>query len=151
MISHTAEYALRAVVFLAQHYRSSSAQTAQEISFATQVPLPYLSKILNGLVRTKMVTSQRGLGGGFALATNPQKLTLLEIIDAVEPLRPLDHCPPGLDRKKGNTCPLHSILTESVQQTRDFFAKTTVGDLLAEDKEAKRKLCVLKSGGRSRS
>jgi len=145
MISHTAEYALRAVIFLAQHYRS--AHTAQEISRATLVPLPYLSKILNGLVRTNLVTSQRGLGGGFALVVNPTKLTLLEVIDAVEPFKASDLCPPGLNKKRGNACPLHTLLNQSVQQSRALFAKSTVGDLLSQDKLSKQKLCVIEGSG----
>ncbi len=147
MISHTAEYALRAVIFLAQDYRG--AHTAQEISQATHVPLPYLSKILNGLVRTTLVTSQRGLGGGFALAANPNKLSLLTIIDAVEPIKLCEQCPTGLGRKRGNSCPLHALLNQSVEQTRAIFAQSTVGDLLTQDKQARQKLCVLTNGAKS--
>jgi Rrf2 family nitric oxide-sensitive transcriptional repressor len=146
MISNTTEYALRAVIFLGQD--NQSAYTAQQISMATQVPLPYLSKILNGLVRTNLVTSQRGLGGGFALAVNPNKLTLLQVLDAVEPVRGTEHCPPSLDKKRGNSCPLHALLNESVQRMRSVYADSTVGELIAQDKGAKTKLCIFQNSSK---
>ena len=64
MISQTAEYALRAMVFLAMR---ESAATNEQIAQVTKVPPGYLSKILQQLGKAKLVSSQRGLGGGFVL------------------------------------------------------------------------------------
>ena len=63
MISQTAEYALRAVVFLSMNV--DAAFTTQQIAVATKVPAAYLSKVMQSLVRAGLVRSQRGLGGGF--------------------------------------------------------------------------------------
>lgn len=61
MISQTVEYALRAIVTIAQH--DGTPCTAQKISSITKVPAPYLSKLMQGLVRGNLVTSKRGLHG----------------------------------------------------------------------------------------
>src|SRR5690348_10425467 len=63
VLSQTAEYALRAVVTIARD--ESAGKTAQEIARESQVPLDYLSKVLNSLARAGIVKAQRGRGGGF--------------------------------------------------------------------------------------
>ena len=70
MISQTVEYALRAVVYLAD--QGEAARTTQQIAEATRVPPAYLSKVMQGLSRGKLVHSQRGLHGGFTLAREPK-------------------------------------------------------------------------------
>ena len=70
MFSQTLEYALRAVVTIAQHEGHSC--TASQISEITLVPAPYLSKLMQRLVRSGVVFSQRGLHGGFVLAQAAQ-------------------------------------------------------------------------------
>lgn len=71
MFSQTVEYALRAVVHLAAE--SPRARTTDQIATATLVPKAYLSKVLQALVRGGVVKSQRGLGGGIALAQPPSR------------------------------------------------------------------------------
>jgi Rrf2 family protein len=79
MLSTTAEYALRAVVWLAA--QDASACTAEQVSRATEVPGPYLSKVLQTLGKAGIVRSQRGLGGGFALNVEPERITVLQVIN----------------------------------------------------------------------
>lgn len=71
MFSQTAEYALRAVVFLAMSQKQ--AFTTQQIADATKVSAPYLSKVLQLLVKSGLIQSQRGIGGGFVLCKRPEK------------------------------------------------------------------------------
>ena len=73
MISKTAEYALRAVVFLAQSDQVPINRT--EISAATQIPNPYLHKVLQELHQAGIVSVQRGPGGGYQLIIDPNDLT----------------------------------------------------------------------------
>src|SRR5580698_6674931 len=94
MFSQTVEYALRAVVHLAD--RGPSPQTSDQIATATRVPKAYLSKVLQGLSRAKVVLTKRGLGGGIILVKSPAELTILEVVDAVEPIRRIRECPLGL-------------------------------------------------------
>src|SRR5271165_101255 len=108
MLSQTAEYALRAMVALAT--RSGEARTAQEIARASRVPLDYLSKVLNSLVRAGIVSGQRGRGGGFQIVRPVSEITVLEVVTAVDPLRRIRSCPLGLQAHGENLCPLHRKL-----------------------------------------
>ena len=79
MISQTTEYALRAVVFLASR-PDRTAISAQDISEATKVPVGYLQKILRSLAKEKILTAQRGSGGGFALAKVATSIRVLDVL-----------------------------------------------------------------------
>src|SRR5690606_3766729 len=85
VISPTAEYALRAVVCLAN--AAPAPQTNQQIAATTKVPSAYLSKVLQGLARAGIIRSQRGLRGGYTLQRDLEALTVLEVVETVDPLR----------------------------------------------------------------
>lgn len=130
MISQTAEYALRAIVYLAMN--SGRAFTTQEISAATKVPTAYLSKVLQSLVRAKLVQSQRGIGGGFVLIPPPNQLTILQVLNAVDPIRRIETCPLGLEAHGTDLCALHRRLDDATAVVENAFRETTIGDLLAK-------------------
>lgn len=79
MVNQTSEYALRAVVFLAEARRTCPV-TATMIADATGVPLNYLAKILHDLVRAGLLESSRGPSGGYRLLRAPQDLTVAEVL-----------------------------------------------------------------------
>lgn len=131
MLSRTVEYALRAVVCLA--HCAGKPATTELVAARTQVPAAYLAKILQGLSRAGLVRSQRGVGGGVALAADPATLTLLQIITAVEPLRRITDCPLGHSR--GKLCPLHSEVDAAIAAVEAVFQRTTLADILSRDTE----------------
>ncbi len=141
MISSTVEYALRAVAHLAAE--SPAICTAKQIATTTQVPAAYLSKVLQGLVKAKIIRSQRGVGGGISLAKEPERLTILDVINAVEPLQRISKCPLNLESHGTNLCPLHRRLDNAMAQAEMAFASTTVADLLSESGQPK-PLCDMK-------
>jgi len=130
MISQTVEYALRAMVAIAQH--AGQPCTSQQISEITQVPAPYLSKLMQGLVRAGLASSQRGLHGGFILAQDPSKLTIWEVVDAVEPFKRIHSCPLGIQSHGSKLCPLHQRLDRAMGMVEEQFRGTTIADVLAE-------------------
>lgn len=129
MFSQTVEYSLRAVATLAQN--KGQACTAQQISELTQVPGPYLSKVMQVLVRSGLVHSQRGLHGGFVLAKEPQEISILDVVDAVEPFKRIRSCPLGLDTHT-DLCPLHRCLDKGMALAEQEYRKTTIAELLHE-------------------
>ena len=131
LISQTAESALRAVVCLASHPESSL--TTPKIAEITQVPSNYLSKVLQELGRARIVRSRRGLHGGFTLESSPDELTLLDVIEAVSPIKSIDKCPLDLEKHGKGLCPLHKRLNYSIEMVKDVFGETTVRELLEED------------------
>ncbi len=138
MFSQTVEYALRAVVYLAD--QSPSARTTDQVAEATRVPKAYLSKVLQGLKRGGLVHSQRGVHGGITLTRTPKELTLLEVINAVEPIQRIATCPLGLQAHGVNLCPLHRRLDDALASVEDAFRKTTLAEVLAEPTSS-RPLC----------
>ena len=130
MICQTVEYALRAIVTIAQH--EGRACTARQISEVTQVPLAYLSKLMQGLVRGGLVRSQRGLHGGFVLMKDPKVLTIYDVVDIVAPFERIHSCPLGIQSHGTNLCPLHRRLDNAMEATEKVFRETTVAELLSE-------------------
>jgi Rrf2 family transcriptional regulator, nitric oxide-sensitive transcriptional repressor len=128
VISQTAEYALRAAVFLASS--RERAHPAWEISEATHIPASYLAKVLGALARAGLVESQRGPRGGFVLARDPRALTILEIVRAVETWKHIECCPLGRPDHEGHFCPLHRRLSEAVSLVEHLFHEWTLGDLV---------------------
>ncbi len=124
MITQTTEYALRAVVYLADQ---TEPKTTSAIAEKTLVPAGYLSKVMQGLSKAGLVHSQRGLHGGFVLTKSPEELTVLTVVNAVEPIRRIHECPLGLHGK--NLCPLHRKLDDAAQAIEATFGDTTIADL----------------------
>jgi len=136
MISQTAEYALRAVVRLASDH--DDALTTQQIAELTRVPAPFLAKVLQGLARGGIVKSRRGLGGGFTLARSPEEITVLDVINAVDPLQRIKTCPLGLSEHAGTLCPLHRRLDEAISLVETAFRDTAISDLVPGRAQGKR-------------
>lgn len=130
VISQTVEYALRAVVHLASD--PETARTTEEIAERTRVPRAYLSKVLQSLRKGGIVHSQRGVGGGMTLAKSPEELTILEVVNAVEPIQRIRTCPLGLASHGVHLCPLHHRLDAALAMVEAAFAKTTLAEVLAE-------------------
>jgi Rrf2 family protein len=132
LISRTSEYALRAVLWLVQEPALS--QTTRQIAIGTRTPPDYVSKVLQLLAKAGLVRSQRGVGGGFRLAGDPAQITVLDVINAVDPLEPILTCPLGLKAHGANLCPLHWGLNDVMLQMEATFAKTKLADLLNSDR-----------------
>ena len=134
MFSKTVEYALRAVVHLA--YEAPAARTTAQIAEATQVPKDYLSKILQNLAKEGIVQTQRGVGGGVSLAKGPDELTILDVVNAVEPIERITVCPLGLKGHGVRLCPLHRRLDDAMAQVEAAFGGTTLAEVLAEPSDS---------------
>ncbi len=136
MITQTAEYALRAVVYLADQ---DQPQTTAAIAAATVVPAGYLSKVMQGLCRAGLVHSQRGLHGGFVLVRGPKELTVLQVVNAVEPIRRYFECPLGLHGK--NLCPLHRKLDDAAKSIEESFGSATIAQMINVPRRSSKPLC----------
>src|SRR5690242_19101215 len=130
MLSQTVEYALRAAVYLAG--QRGSPQTNEQIAVATKVPAAYLSKVLQSLNRAGLVQAQRGVRGGFLLARATEELTVLEVVNAVDPIQRIKVCPLGLKSHGVRLCPLHKRLDDAMAEVERAFAKSTLVEILAE-------------------
>lgn len=128
MFSQTVEYALRAVVHLA--YSAPGARTTEEIAKATKVPQAYLAKVLQNLVQAGVLRSQRGIGGGIALVKKPEELTILEVVNAVDPIRRITTCPLDLAAHGVVLCPLHRRVDNALALVESAFNGTTLKEVI---------------------
>jgi Rrf2 family transcriptional regulator, nitric oxide-sensitive transcriptional repressor len=129
-ISQTAEYALRAVVWLAR--QSNRSLGTHDIAEATHVPPGYLSKVLQGLSRVGLVSSRPGRAGGFVLSRSPSEISVLDVINATDPIERIRVCPLGLAAHSGDLCPLHRRLDAAIALMEKAFADTSIAELLHE-------------------
>lgn len=133
MLSNTAEYALRAVLHLADCSRERPVQ-ASEVAKALDLPTNYLSKILHRLTQEGILDSRRGPQGGFRLAEAPRELTLARVIEPFDALTARRECLLGRPRCTDEApCPAHDRWKQVFGEVREFFEGTTVADLLRQE------------------
>jgi Rrf2 family protein len=131
VLSQTAEYALRTVLYLADR-RDDRLVGAAELAKVLGVPRNYLSKTLHRLTRERILASARGKGGGFRLAADPARLTLLEVVEPFDAVSAERRCllgRPACDDR--NPCPAHHRWKVVSTHVADFFRRTTVANLVA--------------------
>lgn len=129
MFSQTVEYALRAMVQLA--YAGEEGSSTDELAKLTRVPRAYLSKVVQGLRASGLLRSQRGIGGGVYLSKSPDEITILEVVNAVEPMQRIYTCPLGLKSHGRNLCPLHAKIDSALESMEECFGNTTLADMIA--------------------
>lgn len=130
MLSQTAEYALRAVLHVAQYGGARPLRVA-EVAAALRLPPNYLSKIFHQLARGGVLVSLRGKAGGFQLAGPPEKLTLSTIVMPFARVDARRRCLLGRSQcTDRNACAAHTRWKEVAEKVADFFRETTVADLL---------------------
>jgi len=134
MFSKSTEYALRAVVFLAQNAHGDKRFGTKAIAEQLGFPEPYLAKVLQHLAKHKIIQSAKGPKGGFFTTAETMDISLLDVIDANEGLAFFKRCGLGLvecDDEK--PCPVHkeySVFREGLYKTlQQKKIKDVVNDL----------------------
>lgn len=107
LLSQTAEYALRAMAWIASHSPDQPVR-AKDLSKESGIPVHYLSKIMRRLVLGGLLASQKGQGGGFRLARPPREIRFVDILSAVDAYPEPGQCVFGWGACDELTpCPLH--------------------------------------------
>lgn len=127
--SNACAYAIRAMSRLSM-VRPDGYVLLDELCEGTDLPRHFVAKIFQELVRKGLLTSAKGRGGGFALASNPQKVTLFDIVKAIDGVEQLDHCVVGMSRCDDNQpCPQHDAWKAIRMQLKDYLQHTTLRDM----------------------
>ncbi len=138
MLSQTAEYALRAAVYLAEHPERAPSRVG-DLARALKIPQNYLSKTLHQLARAGVLSSTRGKHGGFELARPPGELALIDIVAPFEHFSERSRCVLGRPVCSDQTaCAAHERWKHVAEATTAFFQETTLRDLLRPTRERKR-------------
>ena len=131
MLSQTAEYALRTLLFLGEH-RDRTLVRVGELAEALDIPQNYLSKTLHQLARAGVLASSRGKLGGFRLARSADQISLAEVIAPFDGPTAARTCLLGRAVCSDQSpCAAHARWKGVSAQVADFFRETTVADLLA--------------------
>lgn len=109
MFSKTCKYAIRAMIFVAQNSKQGRKVGIKEISNGINSPEAFIAKILQELSRREIVQSVKGPNGGFYLDKNSMKLTLADIVQAIDGDKLFSSCGLGLEQcSELQPCPLHN-------------------------------------------
>jgi Rrf2 family transcriptional regulator, iron-sulfur cluster assembly transcription factor len=105
---------------------------AKDVAACTQIPLPYLSKILHTLGRSGLVAAKRGYRGGFSLTRPAGDISLREVTEAIDPKAVEKRCLLGLavctDER---ACPAHARWSVERQRLEDILERLTIADVAA--------------------
>jgi len=128
MISHTAEYALRAMVCLSVDWKAP--KTTHEIADQTKIPQGYLPKVMQQLGRAGLVQAQRGIYGGYSLKRHPSLVTLWESVSIIYPDLGAADSPNDFKPKGEDYCALHWTLRSAMGAMQEVMEDATLTDLL---------------------
>lgn len=134
MLSATCKYGIRAVIYIASKSDQKANIGLKEIAEKLKIPQPYLAKILQILARKKILHSSKGPHGGFYLMIPASKLTLMDLIDAIDGRNFFDSCYVtgercNFDKSDNGICVLHNELRQEKVRLEMFFSSKTVEDL----------------------
>lgn len=131
MLSNTCKYALRALIYLGKYSEKDSRIGIKKISEDLQLSSPFLGKILQNLVKQKLLVSTKGPNGGFALAKEPENITLWDIVTKVDGEEFFTNCLITLEPCQTHDptkplCPVHSQYTKLRNDISSFYKDTTL-------------------------
>jgi Rrf2 family transcriptional regulator, iron-sulfur cluster assembly transcription factor len=138
IVRRNTDYALRAMVALAQNYgiRPVSSRT---ISNEQKIPYQLTCKLMQKLSSKKMITSLMGPKGGFILKREPSKITLLEIIEAIQEPLSINRCLLAKDNcPRSRICTIRPKLVQLQEYVGKYLTEITLAEL-AEIGDKKRK------------
>lgn len=129
-LSQTTGYAIKALACLPES--GAPPRQIADVARCTRIPRAYLAKIVNRLVRQGLVCARRGHRGGIALAQPAARITLLDIVEAVEGPNWLGQCLLGLDEcRDQRDCPTHGFWMEICRQIRNKLGTTSLAEVIA--------------------
>lgn len=133
-VTRAGEYAILGLLYLARQPAGRTVMI-EEISEAEKIPNSFLAKIFQSLARGGLVTSHRGVGGGFSLARSPEAISLLQIFNCVEGEFALQKCVSEepecvVSESRLGSCVLCNVFAEAQSRVNEVFARTTLAELL---------------------
>ena len=137
MLSNTCKYALRALIYLGKFSEENKRIGIKRISKELNLSSPFLGKILQNLVKQKLLVSTKGPNGGFALAKKPEDVTLWDIVVKVDGEEFFTNCLISLEPCKTHDptkplCPVHAQYDKLRSEITIFYKETTL-EIISED------------------
>jgi len=132
-LSRRGDYAVRAMLALAEHDRPDSYLSARRIADRTNIPASFAPHVLADLTRAGLVTGSPGRSGGYRLAEPAASITLLRVIDAANGESGAPRCVlRGIPCDPGGRCAVHDSMAGATVAAREALAGTSMSDLARE-------------------
>jgi len=133
MFSKSCEYALQGVIYIALHGQNGKNVGLKEIAESQEIPLHFLSKILQIMVKNDILSSIKGPNGGFSLKKNPDNLYLKEIVEITDGTDLFDRCGIGLKKCSDTSpCPIHFDYKVVKDKIRDLLQTKSLSGLIKD-------------------
>ncbi len=134
VITRATEYAVRTVIYLAQQPKDEIV-LKKDICRTQDVTPAFLTKILQPLIKAGIVTSQRGVGGGFLLAKDASEITLYDILQAEEGPLKINHCLIDSEScERDAYCSAHDAWAEAQTELATVLKKYNIAYLVKNQK-----------------
>lgn len=129
MLTRGADYAVRVMIHMATLPAGTRVQRSL-LAEATEVPDSFMSKVLQALVKARFIASRRGVDGGFELAVQPEKVSMLSVVEAIDGPMQLNVCVgEGGTCKRSPQCAAHVVWQEAQDATVKILKSANIGDL----------------------
>ncbi|RII27279.1 MAG: Rrf2 family transcriptional regulator [Geobacter sp.] len=133
-LTRKGEYAIRGIIYLARQTPGKMALIS-EIAEATEVPQTFLAKIFQNFAKLGLVNSYRGTGGGFMLGRPASRITLREVVEAVEgPIIPNRCLMGGSACDFDSHCNVHPVWRRVQSEVVRILESVTIEELARETK-----------------
>ena len=135
MLSNSAKYALKAVLFLAVHSNEHKKIMIKDIAKPINVPQAYIAKLLQELSKQEIISSTRGINGGFFLTELNRKQPIMNVIFSIDGSYKMNSCLLSLENcNELVPCPLHHIVNPMRSQLIESLKAKTIEELALEIK-----------------
>jgi Rrf2 family protein len=129
-ITRQADYALRAMIYLARLEPAQRAATSQ-IADEQHIPPSFLAKIISQLSIAGLIHTSRGARGGVSLARSPEDISILEVVEAIDGPIALNECTASAGACQfGENCPLRPIWCDTQNELIEKLRRTTFAAVL---------------------
>ena len=133
LITRASEYAILSLILLS---KADSPQDSETLSTKLAISKSFLAKVLQTLAKNGILKSYKGVNGGFVLAEEPENISMLKVMSAVEGKAPavfdcsssVNHCPSS----RAHICSIWPFLNKLQGKIDSFLDELTLADLLEE-------------------
>ncbi|MDX1618825.1 MAG: Rrf2 family transcriptional regulator, partial [Balneolaceae bacterium] len=135
MFSASCHYGLQAMFYIAMHSTDGNNVELSEIATEQDIPKHFLSKILQQLVKQKLLVSMKGPTGGFKLSRPPKKIAIIDVVEAIDGLDIFRQC--GSSTKEcdeNDPCPIHEDYKKIRERVYHLFLTTSLEGLVGDMK-----------------
>lgn len=146
MLSKTAKYAVRAVIYIAMNEKKGEKIGIKKISAELGIPTPFLGKIMQMLAKQKLLISTKGPYGGFGLGRPAHEISLMNIVELIDDPDNFNYCIIGLSNCNCTEGQQHCKISPSYgclrEELKKLFEKQTIDEIIREIKNSNTQICI---------